>query len=124
MDIFYQALIWHFWETPKEIVKAWKTLLVFNFNYFSVATLLKTFFSPWRRYQSAYGGWGFQKNIETLIFNSMSRIIGAILRATFIILGGLFMVIILICGIFLLALWVLLPFLAILGVWKGIEIMF
>jgi len=101
---------WYFIETTGEILKAWKNFLWFNLNYFSVATLLKTYFSPWRRYYSSYGKvFKVWENIEVLIFNTMSRIIGAVLR-TFLIIAGLFLeLIIIILGIIILAAWLILP---------------
>ncbi len=119
-----QGLIWQFFDMPKAILKAWKNFLLFNLNYFSVPILLKTFFSHWRRYHYSYGrifeAW---RNIETFVFNMMSRIIGAILRTVFIILGLFIEVLIILGGTVIFLGWLVLPFLLILGLIFGIELL-
>ncbi len=99
MNIFLQALAWQFYDVPKTILKAWQNFLLFNLNYFSLPILLETFFSHWRRYYYFYGRtFEIWKNIETFIFNMMSRIIGAILRTVFIVFGFLVEVLIILGG--------------------------
>jgi len=119
-----QGLIWQFFDMPKAILKAWKNFLLFNLNYFSVPILLKTFFSHWRRYHYPYGrvfeAW---RNIETFVFNIMSRIIGAILRTFFIILGLIVEIFIVLIGTVIFLGWLVLPFLLILGLIFGIKLL-
>ncbi len=123
MSIFLQALIWQFFDAPKAILKAWQNFLLFNLNYFSVPTLLKTFFSHWRRYGYPYGKvFEVWKNIETFIFNMMSRIIGAILRTIFIIIGLLLEILIILTGIIIFLGWLVLPFLLVLGFVFGVKL--
>ena len=116
MSIFLQALIWQFFDVPKAILKAWQNFLLFNLNYFSVPTLLKTFVSPWRRYRYSYGKvFEIWKNFEVFVFNMMSRIIGAILRTIFIITGLLLEILIILIGITIFLGWLVLPFLLVFG---------
>jgi len=125
MSIFLQGLIWQFFDMPKAILKGWKNFLLFNLNYFSVPILLKTYFSHWRKYRYSYGrifeAW---ENIGTFIFNMMSRIIGAILRTVFIILGLFIEVLIILGGTVIFLGWLVLPFLLILGLIFGINLLF
>lgn len=80
---------WHFYEMPKEIQKGWFNYLKFYLNYFSVPILLKTFFTPWRRYSWSYGrGFSFSRYFETFISNMATRVIGMIMR-TFLIIAGI-----------------------------------
>ena len=124
MNVFLQGLIWQFWDVPKAILKAWKTFLWFNLNYFSVPILLKSFFSHWRRYHYPYGrAFEFWKNIETFVFNMMSRIIGAILRTFFIILGLIIEIFIILIGLIIFLGWLVLPFFLILGLIFGIKLL-
>jgi len=123
-NILFKALVWQFFDVPKEILKIWQTFLYFNLNYFSVPILLKTFFSPWRKYRSSYGGlFDVWKNFESFIFNSMSRIIGAILRTFYIIIGVITEIFILIIGPIVLIIWIILPFLLLIGLILGIFLL-
>ncbi len=123
MSIFLQGLVWQFWDVPKAILKAWQTFLWFNLNYFSVPVLLKTYFSHWRRYHYAYGKpFEFWKNIEIFVFNMMSRIIGAILRTVFIIIGLAIEILIILIGLIVFLAWLVLPFFLILGLIFGIRL--
>jgi len=125
MNIFLQALVWQFLDVPKGILKAWRNFLWFNLNYFSVPTLLKTFISPWRKYRYSYGRiFEIWKNFGTLVFNVMSRIIGAILRSFFIIIGLLVEILIIIIGVIIFLGWLILPFLLVFGLIFGIKLLF
>ncbi len=124
-NIFFLFLEWEYKDAPKFILGAWKNFLVFGLDYFSLPVLLKTFFSPWKKYRYSYGGvFEIWKNIETLVFNAMSRIIGAIIRTVFIILGIAFEVLIFISGIVAFLGWIVLPFLLIFGIIYGLKLVF
>jgi len=123
MSIFLQGLIWQFFDVPKAILKGWQTFLWFNLNYFSVPTLIKTYLSHWRRYSYPYGkAFEFWKNIETFVFNVMSRIIGVILRTVFIIIGIVTEVLIILIGTIIFLGWLILPFFLIFGLIFGIRL--
>jgi hypothetical protein len=121
--MFWQILRWHFFDVPKEILKGWGNFLWFGLNYFSVPILLKTFFSPWRRYAYPYGRF-FEvwNNIEVFVFNMMSRIIGALLRTVFILIGILVEILILVAGAAVFIGWLLLPVLLLAGLLFGLVL--
>lgn len=120
-SIYAKFFGWYFVDASGEIIRAWKNFLWFNLKYFSVKDLLKTYFSPWKKYRSQYGKiFEIWKNIEILVFNGMSRIIGAILR-TFLIIAGLFLeILIIILGIIILIGWLILPLVLIAGFFFGL----
>jgi len=123
-NIVFQALVWQFYDVPLGIMKGWKTFLLFNLNYFSVPTLIGTYLSPWRRYRSDYGQiFEVWKNFETLVFNLMSRIIGAILRTFFIIIGIITEIIIFFIGWMVLFVWVISPIILIAGFIFGFTLL-
>lgn len=125
MNIFFEIVVWHFFDVPKSILTAWNNFLLFNLNYFSIPLLLRTYFSHWRRYSYSYEKvFEFWKNIEIFVFNMMSRIIGAILRTFFIVIGALVEIIIIIIGSIILLTWLVLPFLLIFGLVFGIKLLF
>lgn len=123
MNILLQCLVWQFWDVPKAILRGWKNFLLFNLNYFSLPILLKTFFSHWRRYYSPYGKtFEIWKNIESFVFNVMSRIIGAILRTVLIVFGALIEILIILIGLIVLIGWLILPVLLLIGLWFGFKL--
>jgi hypothetical protein len=115
-DIFLLWLRWHFLEVIISIHKAWINFLRFNLYYFSIPVLVKTFFNHWHRYRMPYKNFFVSPGsfFEALTFNLLSRIIGAILRLFFILIGSFLEILIFIFGIFLIFLWLFLPFLSIL----------
>lgn len=124
MSIFLEAFTWQFFDVPLWIIRTWKNFLLFGLNYFSVPTLLRTYFSYWRKYHSSYGGaFDFWKNFETFVFNSMSRIIGAILRTFFIIAGTILELVIFITGFLVFIIWFLSPFLLLACLVSGIYLL-
>ena len=123
-NIFFQWLSWHFLEVPLNILKAWKNFLLFNLNYFSISLLLRTFFSPWRRYQFSYGrGFDFGRYLEAFASNLIFRIIGAFLRSFLIIIGILVEIAIFFAGIFILISWLASPVFLIAALIFGIKIL-
>jgi len=109
-NIFSQYLSWYLHDHPKVIFRAWKNLLRFNLEYFSIPLLIKTFFSPWRRYSWAYGrGFDFKRYLEAFVSNAIFRTLGAILRFFLIIIGIFLEVLIFFGGLIFLVIWFLLP---------------
>ncbi len=124
-NIFFQWIFWQFFEVPKNILKAWRNFLKFNLNYFSIPLLLKTFFSPWRRYKVSYGkGFDIGRYFEALFSNLIFRFLGAIMRSFLIIIGLLAEIFIIIGGIIIFFGWLVLPALLILGLIFGFKVLF
>ncbi len=121
-SICYNFFVWYYLQMSAALLSAWKNFLFFALNFFSVPVLLKTFFSPWHKYQSDYGRF-FEvwKNIETLIFNLTSRIIGAFVRTLLIISGIILIIAVFLIGLIFLIIWIILPLLIIIsfifGLW-------
>lgn len=124
-NIINQGLTWWLKEAPRQIILAWKNFLLFNLNYFSVVLLLKTLFSPWRRYKSSHrGGFNMGKYAEDFISNLIFRFLGAIFRSVLIIAGLVVESFILIIGFSILILWMLLPFVVLGLLTFGIKLLF
>lgn len=113
-EIVLDIFIWHFVEAPRAIIKALAGILYFDLEYFSVPTLLKTFFSHWRKYFYSYGKrFDLKQYFETFTFNLISRIMGALFRTFFLVLGFLSEFLILTAGIVILVFWIVLPFISV-----------
>ena len=123
--ILFQYLNWYLWDVPKEILQAWRNFLVFNLKYFSVLILLRTFFSHWHKYYYPYGKkWDPWRFFEAIVFNTMSRVIGAMIRAVLIALGLLLEVPIVLIGPVMLIGWFMLPLLLLAGLFVGLRLLF
>jgi len=124
-NILFQYFQWHFFDSAKNVLIAWRNFIFFNLNYFSIPLLLKTLFSPWRRYRWAYPrGFSFGKYFEVFVSNLFSRIMGAIIRVVLIVFGLLVEIFIIFGGAIVFLVWILLPFLLIYGIFYGFKILF
>ena len=125
LNVFSKALIWHFIEAPKEILKGVWNFVLFIFNYFSINQLLKTFFSHWHRYSYSYGKrWDIKRYFEAFTFNIISRVMGAILRSVFIIIGVVSEIAVFTMGVLILCLWLVLPIISLWFFFFGLNLIF
>lgn len=125
IDVLFKYLYWHYFKQPKIILLGWKNLLRFNLSYFSIPTLLKTFLSPWRRYEDSFGrGFDLLKYLEVIVFNILSRVIGMIMRSSLIIMGTLTEILIFFGGLIIFIVWLTLPFMIAAGSWLGFSLIF
>ena len=117
-------LRWHFLEAPRTILISIKNVLLFNLEYFSVVLLLKTLFSPWKRYQWSHsGGFSIKKSMEDLASNLISRTIGAVLRGFIIVAGLVTEVALFGVGVRIFLGWMILPLLIIVSLFYGIRLL-
>lgn len=123
--IFTQYLDWYLRDQPRIILKVWKNLLCFNLEYFSIPLLIKTFFSPWRKYAWLYGrGFNFGRYLEAFVSNLIFRALGAVLRFFLILIGIFLEILIILGGIVVLIGWFLLPIILIAALIFGFKILF
>jgi len=124
-NIGIKWLKWQFWEAPLFILKAWNNFLKFGLNYFSVPLLIKTFFSPWRRYY-----WGYPRGFdpwayfESFFSNLIFRILGAIFRSVMIVVGTAVEILILAGGLLVFLAWFALPVFLIWAFFHGMRLFF
>lgn len=110
-NIIVEWVFWHFYQMPKFLFLAWGNFIWFGAGFFSVPLLLKTFFSPWRRYKWRYPkGFDLGEFFSTLISNIFSRVIGVFIRLVLIFLGIIAQIFILLAGGIIFLLWLFLPF--------------
>ena len=122
-NIISQRFSWHFFEVPKEILGAWRNFLLFNLNYFSIPLLLRTFFSPWRRYRESYGrGFDIGRYFEVFFANLIFCFLGAIMRSFLIIIGLLAEIFVFFAGLIVFLGWFIMPIILIIGLILGFRI--
>jgi hypothetical protein len=101
---------------PKFLLGVWKNYILFASNYFSLPDLIKSLFSPWRKYK-----WNYPKSFDvaeffsTLISNTFSRLLGFIMRIVLVVVGVSFQILVITAGFVIFIIWVLLPFMIIYG---------
>jgi len=124
-NIFFQWISWQFFDVPRSILKVWRNFLLFNLNFFSVPLLLKSFFSPWKKYKWLYPrGFDIGKYFEILISNVISRILGAIMRSFLIAIGLLIELLYFVFGALIFFGWLVLPAFFIIGLYYGFTNLF
>jgi len=103
-------IAWHYAKAYRDAFAVWMNLLWFVFNFFSIFTLLSTFWEPWKRMDEGYpkgfdpGAW-----LSTLVVNMLMRIVGMVTRAVLILFGLVFAALIFFAGILFFALWTVMP---------------
>ncbi len=116
-NIFVSWFLWQFYEMPAFLLRVWGNYFLFATNYFSFTLLLKTFFSPWRRYKWKYPiGFDVGEFFSTLISNSFSRFLGALMRVFLIIAGILLQIFVALAGLIIFIAWLVLPLIIIFGI--------
>lgn len=122
--IFGMFIVWYYKEAPKGIIEIWRNFILFIANYFSIGTLFKTLFSPWKRITESRGrGFDFMNFLSVLTLNFFSRGIGFLIRSATIFLGLVVQVFVLIFGLLFLIFWFFLPVFLILTLFEGIKLL-
>ena len=125
IDVLFKYLHWHYYTQSGIILLAWKNLLRFNLEYFSIPTLLRTFLWPWRKYQDSFNkGFDIMQVLEVITFNIASRVIGTLLRSTLIVMGIALEIFIFFGGLILFITWLIIPLLITSGLWLSLNLIF
>jgi len=115
-NIVFSWFVWQFVEMPGFLLSVWKNYILFALNYFSLPILLGSLFAPWRRYRWKYPkGLDIGEFFSTLISNTFSRFMGAIMRLALIVTGAVFQIFVIFAGLVVFLLWILVPFIIIAG---------
>jgi hypothetical protein len=88
--MFFPAYFtWHYSAALLSLFNIWRSLVWFTYHFFSVGLLLRTLFSPWRRLGEDYkkGSLDMESWFETLVVNSLMRVVGVIIRLVVVIVG-------------------------------------
>lgn len=101
-------LSWHYGAGLRGAITIWKNYLEFFYHYFSIPVLFATLFSPYKRIYKVKEKPGFSLTewFDRVTYNSISCVMGAIIRITVITIGLIFLVFVGILGIFVIAFWI------------------
>lgn len=101
---------WHYIKAPIRIVVLTFYFAKSTLHFFSVLTMLKTLFSPWRRLSEGYGKkFDLLELATSLVVNSIMRIFGALVRITLIVIAIVITITLIVSGFILLIYWILMP---------------
>ena len=103
--------LWHYSKGLNNFFQIWKNYLEFFWNYFSIGRFFRTLLSPWKRDVSRVSQVGFHPVLlfQALIKNSLTRMLGAIIKSFLILFGIQVEAATIILGAFLLIVWIFLP---------------
>lgn len=106
----FSYFVWHYTYAMAELGRMSVNFLWFVVHFFSIPIVLRTLVSPWRRLDEPYtgalnfGGW-----FETLIVNTLMRVVGLVIRIVMLAVGLVLLVVLAVFELAALAVWVLLP---------------
>lgn len=109
------TLVW--WYTKgflDELSRVWQGLEKV-YDYFSIDLLLKTLFSPFRQISAGRVRGPLAVQMRAFFDRLFSRLIGAVVRVTMIIIGSVWLLVMGFVSLGRLVLWLFLPFLPVLG---------
>jgi hypothetical protein len=116
---------WHYTKAFVSTTLICRNILVFLFNYFSIKTLLREFFSPWKRNAGEYKKkFDLKAFFEILIVNTMMRIFGIIVRSVMLVIGVATCLIFIVLYPLIIILWIILPLFVIYLLALGIILIF
>ena len=102
---------WHYTEGFKDLSRNWKSFIAFVLHFFSIGLLFRTWFAPFGRLDEEYRKeFGAEVFFETLVTNTLMRVVGFVLRAFVIVIGLLTLLFMVVLGPVALVLWALAPF--------------
>lgn len=106
---------WWYGAGWKGRARAVRERLAATMDYFSIALLLRTLFSPFRQISAGKVTGPIALQMRALFDNLLSRVIGAIVRSMMIGVGLVAIALTLIVGAMLLVVWAFVPLLPLVG---------
>ena len=103
-------IVWHYTQGVRDLVSVWCNFLWFIPSFFSIKTLLSTFFSPFERLNENYQrGFSVENFFSTLAVNMIMRLVGMFSRLFVILFGILSYLIVIITGVLVVIGWIVMP---------------
>ncbi len=118
-----QYLMWHYTLAYRDIAATYLNFTWFIAHFFSMPILLRTLFSPWKRINTGHRKFDFEDWATSIVFNIMSRIVGAIVRSIFLVIGTTLLGLLTVFFLCFLLLWCLLPVLVWYMLYYGIMLL-
>ncbi len=101
---------WHYGRAFRDLHRNLIALTAFVFSWFSIVSLLKTFFTPWRRLGDEYHkGFHPEEFFSAMLVNTILRLLGMSIRLVVITLGLLAVIGTAFLGIIIFVSWIFFP---------------
>jgi len=118
-------LKWHYSQAILALWNIWGNFLFFIFEFFSIKLLFQNFFNPWKRMTDYYPkSFDLKKYFTIFIVNTITRIVGIIMRTALIIISLTCYFLLLIAYPLALVIWLLLPVIIVSLILTGIFLIF
>ncbi|MEK7585359.1 MAG: hypothetical protein AAB455_02520 [Patescibacteria group bacterium] len=101
---------WHYGLALVAWWRIYRDLLWFVYNFFSLPIIFRTLLAPWRRLGESYPK-GFSPEVvaETIVINTLMRLVGVVFRLGFLIFALPVIVIVFLLGLVALIFWLAAP---------------
>lgn len=119
-----EYFLWHYTAALRLHINIVSNLLWFAYHFFSVPVLVRTLFAPWRRSHISYHLEFHPKVIaETIVLNSIMRILGFVFRFFVLVFGLTVCVLIALAGVVSFIVWFFLPIIIFLSFIKAVDLL-
>lgn len=104
-------LTWHYSKGIDVYIQKWLRQVRLVNHYYSPSLLIKTLFEPWKRLIeiNSRKGFNFQRFFESLMFNIISRMMGAIVRVLLLWVALFMFILVFVGGAFGFLMWLFIP---------------
>jgi|SRR3989338_1194353 len=118
-------LRWHYSEGCKDLFHNWQSFVSFVLYFFSIGFLFKTLFAPFGRLNEEYKkGFNPETFFETLVVNTLMRVVGFVLRTFVIVVGLVALLMVVVLGPVVFVLWTLAPLIILFLFIFGLDLSF
>lgn len=115
---------WHYSRALDSIVSITKNIIWFLWHFFSVGLLASTLFAPWQRlHEGVVHRFDLGEALSRFIINTVMRLVGVVVRLTFIGIGLGAITLAFLGGIIVFVAWLVLPLLIIFSLVFGLILL-
>ena len=121
-----EYFVWHYGKSVRDFLIIWRNMLWFGYHFFSMRLLARTFLAPYKRFHQQYD-WGHLELGalgQDILLNLFMRMLGMALRSFVLVAGLVFEILVLAAGIVAVAIWLLLPAIAVFLALSGVFLLF
>lgn len=113
---------WWYSEGIGRVFKYIRAFFVYFFDFFSVKTIFKTLFMPWKRDVASYQGLTLQQRFQVWILNLVSRFVGFVIKMFTLISYAIFSIFVAGASLLIVIIWFAFPlliiFMIIFSIWQ------